>query len=144
MLELRKGDDILTAVGGITTIEAARELFAAQLDEKAKAKLSQIKNEEALIKVVKNKITALEYIYEIHKKKYSTKSSNEVQEFVESFKKYLVNASEIEKEFFSNKISLAISLASVKKLRSLVKSAAISSNHDIICLSENKFPLIVK
>ncbi|MFW2367075.1 MAG: phosphoenolpyruvate carboxykinase (GTP) [Desulforhopalus sp.] len=51
MLELRKGDDILTAVGGITTIDAAKELFAAQLDEKAKAKLSQIKNEEALIKV---------------------------------------------------------------------------------------------
>ena len=51
MLELRKGDDILTVVGGISTIGAARELFAAQLDDAAQEKLSQIENEEALIKV---------------------------------------------------------------------------------------------
>jgi phosphoenolpyruvate carboxykinase (GTP) len=51
MLELRKGDDILTVVGGISSIDAAREFFAAQLDDAAQAKLSQIENEEALIKV---------------------------------------------------------------------------------------------
>ncbi|MGW8193803.1 MAG: phosphoenolpyruvate carboxykinase (GTP) [Desulforhopalus sp.] len=51
MLELRKGDDILTTVGGITTIAAAQELFSARLDTEQNSKLKLIQNDEALIKI---------------------------------------------------------------------------------------------
>ncbi|GAB6190931.1 phosphoenolpyruvate carboxykinase (GTP) [Desulfocastanea catecholica] len=51
MLEMKKGDDILAVVGGIATITEARNVFAENLDESNNAKLAQIKNEEALIKI---------------------------------------------------------------------------------------------
>jgi phosphoenolpyruvate carboxykinase (GTP) len=51
MLELKKGVDILSAVGAIDTIEAARSLFEEKLDSANLEKLSKIKNEEALQKV---------------------------------------------------------------------------------------------
>lgn len=51
MLELKKGEDILMGVGGVTDIEAARTLFADKLDSANIEKLQGIKNEEALIKV---------------------------------------------------------------------------------------------
>jgi phosphoenolpyruvate carboxykinase (GTP) len=51
MLELKKGADILSSVGGVSDIEAARSLFAEQLDSTNLERLSKIKNEEALLKV---------------------------------------------------------------------------------------------
>ncbi|MCP3889907.1 MAG: phosphoenolpyruvate carboxykinase (GTP) [Desulfobulbaceae bacterium] len=51
MLELKKGDNILEVVGGITNIAEARELFESKIDAVNLEKLKQIKNEEALIKV---------------------------------------------------------------------------------------------
>lgn len=51
MLELKKGADILTVVGGITNITDAKNLFAEKLDTDNLAKISRIKNEEALIKI---------------------------------------------------------------------------------------------
>jgi phosphoenolpyruvate carboxykinase (GTP) len=51
MLELKKGVDILSTVGGIDTIDAARSLFEEKLDSTNQEKLSKIKNEEALLKV---------------------------------------------------------------------------------------------
>ncbi|MCP4338262.1 MAG: phosphoenolpyruvate carboxykinase (GTP) [Desulfobulbaceae bacterium] len=51
MLELKKGDEILAVVGGITTIAEAQNVFANNLDEINKKKLTQIQNEEALIKI---------------------------------------------------------------------------------------------
>ncbi|MGD8395587.1 MAG: phosphoenolpyruvate carboxykinase (GTP), partial [Candidatus Eiseniibacteriota bacterium] len=51
MLELRKGVDILTDVGGIQSIDAARKLFAEKLDTEHRARLEKIKNEEALLKI---------------------------------------------------------------------------------------------
>lgn len=51
MLELKKGDEILAVVGGVTTIAEARNVFANNLDEINNKKLAQIKNEEALIKI---------------------------------------------------------------------------------------------
>jgi len=51
MLELKKGDEILAVVGGITTIAKARNVFADYLDEVNNKKLAQIQNEEALIKI---------------------------------------------------------------------------------------------
>jgi len=51
MLELKKGVDILAAVGGIKSIDEARALFEKQLDAENLAKLNKIKTEEALIKV---------------------------------------------------------------------------------------------
>ena len=51
MLEFKKGLDILSAVGGISAIEDAKSLFADKLDAENQAKLSKIRNEEALLKV---------------------------------------------------------------------------------------------
>jgi len=51
MLEFKKGVDILSAVGGITTISAARKLFEQRLDQEHLARLAMITNEEALLKV---------------------------------------------------------------------------------------------
>jgi phosphoenolpyruvate carboxykinase (GTP) len=51
MLKLRQGTDILSALGGVATIEQARALFAARMDEANRAKLGGIRNEEALLKI---------------------------------------------------------------------------------------------
>ena len=51
MVELKKGVDILSEVGGIRTISEARKLFALRLDGSNKAKLERIRNEEALLRV---------------------------------------------------------------------------------------------
>ncbi|HOD48424.1 MAG TPA: phosphoenolpyruvate carboxykinase (GTP) [Candidatus Hydrogenedentes bacterium] len=51
MLEFKKGVDILSAVGGIGTIDAARSLFKRKLDSGDLERLSNITNEEALLKV---------------------------------------------------------------------------------------------
>ena len=51
MLEFKKGVDILSAVGGITTIGEARNLFEQQLDSEHLSRLALITNEEALLKV---------------------------------------------------------------------------------------------
>ncbi len=51
MLELKKGVDILSTVGGIGSIDAARTLFEEKLDSGNLEKLSKIKNEEALLKI---------------------------------------------------------------------------------------------
>jgi phosphoenolpyruvate carboxykinase (GTP) len=51
MLELKKGDDILTAVAGISTIDQAKSVIADKLDDRNQQKLSVIHNEEALIKI---------------------------------------------------------------------------------------------
>ena len=51
MLELKKGVDILSAVGGIKTIGEGRKLFEAKCDADNLAKISKIKNEEALLKI---------------------------------------------------------------------------------------------
>ncbi len=51
MLELKKGDDILEAVGGVSTAADAQKVIEAALDSDNLAKLSPIKNSEALIKI---------------------------------------------------------------------------------------------
>jgi phosphoenolpyruvate carboxykinase (GTP) len=51
MLELKKGDEILAVVGGITNIAEAQKIFADNIDEINNNKLAKIKNEEALIKI---------------------------------------------------------------------------------------------
>lgn len=51
MLELKKGVDILTEVGGIKTIDEARKLFQEKLDDKHLARLNKIKTEDALLKI---------------------------------------------------------------------------------------------
>lgn len=51
MLELKKGVDILEAVGGIKTIQEAKALFKDKLDSANNEKLNYIKNEEALVKI---------------------------------------------------------------------------------------------
>ena len=51
MLDFRKGVDILASVGGIATIDEARQLFARRLDPEHRARLGTITNEEALLKI---------------------------------------------------------------------------------------------
>jgi phosphoenolpyruvate carboxykinase (GTP) len=51
MLELKKGTDILTEIGGINTLDEAKALFEARCDPEDVAKLAKIKNEEALLKI---------------------------------------------------------------------------------------------
>jgi phosphoenolpyruvate carboxykinase (GTP) len=51
MLELKKGVDILSAVGGIKSIDEARKVFGSNLDADNLAKINKIKNEEALLKI---------------------------------------------------------------------------------------------
>ncbi len=51
MLELKKGVDILEAVGAVTTIAAARTLLATKLDSENQGKLAKIANESALLKI---------------------------------------------------------------------------------------------
>jgi len=51
MLELKKGPDILAAVGGVPSMDEARAVFEKYIDSKNMEKLSRIKNEEALLKI---------------------------------------------------------------------------------------------
>ncbi|HTP57869.1 MAG TPA: hypothetical protein VMM82_03065, partial [Spirochaetia bacterium] len=51
MLELRKGVDILSEVGGVRTIDKARSVLAASMDAATTAKISTITNADALIKI---------------------------------------------------------------------------------------------
>lgn len=51
MLELKKGIDILTAVGGLTTIAAAQSFLQQKLDQENLKKLERITNDEALLKI---------------------------------------------------------------------------------------------
>lgn len=51
MLELKKGIDILTEIGGIQTLEDAKSLFIQKCDEENRSKLDKITNEDALIKI---------------------------------------------------------------------------------------------
>ncbi|MEZ4387083.1 MAG: phosphoenolpyruvate carboxykinase (GTP) [Candidatus Krumholzibacteriia bacterium] len=51
MLELKKGVDILTHVGGVSTIADARAVLERKLDKVNREKLAPITNEDALIKI---------------------------------------------------------------------------------------------
>lgn len=51
MLELKKGVDILSDIGGVTTLEQANTLFAQKCDQANLAKLQKITNQEALLKI---------------------------------------------------------------------------------------------
>lgn len=51
MLELKKGLDILSEVGGVKTLSEAEAVFKKNLDAQNLAKLERIKNEEARLKI---------------------------------------------------------------------------------------------
>jgi len=51
MLELKKGIDILSEIGGIKTLAEAKTLFENKCDSDNLKKLGKIKNEEALLKI---------------------------------------------------------------------------------------------
>ena len=51
MLELKKGVDILSHVGGVKSIDDARKIFQDKLKPEHLARLEKIKNEEALLKI---------------------------------------------------------------------------------------------
>lgn len=51
MLKLKSGEDILTAVGEITDIDKAREVFTKKLNPENLDKINKIKTDEALLKI---------------------------------------------------------------------------------------------
>jgi phosphoenolpyruvate carboxykinase (GTP) len=51
MLELKKGVDILSAIGSVTTMAEANTVFDAALDSPNKAKLRKIANTEAILRI---------------------------------------------------------------------------------------------
>ncbi|MBW1997626.1 MAG: phosphoenolpyruvate carboxykinase (GTP) [Deltaproteobacteria bacterium] len=51
MFEIKKGTDILAEVGGVRSIEEARDVFERSVDKENLEKLYGIKNEEALLKI---------------------------------------------------------------------------------------------
>ncbi len=51
MLELKKGVDILSEVGGVKTLDEAKAVFEKNCDQDGLQKLSKITNEEALLKI---------------------------------------------------------------------------------------------
>ncbi|MGD2178817.1 MAG: phosphoenolpyruvate carboxykinase domain-containing protein, partial [Anaerolineae bacterium] len=59
MLELEEGVDILTEIGEVNTIDEVEELFKLRCDQESLEKLSNIKNEEALLKIA-NAISMIE------------------------------------------------------------------------------------
>jgi phosphoenolpyruvate carboxykinase (GTP) len=51
MLELKKGTDILTEIGGVETIDEARAIFRRKMDEENLTKLGRITSEEPLVRI---------------------------------------------------------------------------------------------
>ncbi len=51
MLELRKGGDILSEVGGVQTVEEARRVFARSMDAANRTKIAAISHPDALIRI---------------------------------------------------------------------------------------------
>jgi len=50
-LELRKGVEILSDLGGVKTLEEAKKIFSSKMDKANLAKIGTIKNEEVLLKI---------------------------------------------------------------------------------------------
>ena len=57
-------------------------------------------------KLIENKIGALEFIFDIHKKKFPPTNPDNIQKLIDSFRKYLLKATDIEKEYYSNNIEV--------------------------------------
>ncbi len=51
LLELKKGQDILSGIGGISSIAEAQKLFDEKCDQENREKIASITNEEALVKI---------------------------------------------------------------------------------------------
>ncbi|MDM8525427.1 phosphoenolpyruvate carboxykinase (GTP) [Desulfococcaceae bacterium HSG8] len=51
MLEKKKGIDIVIEIGGITTADAAKQVFENQLDKEHLSRIQQIKNPEVILKI---------------------------------------------------------------------------------------------
>ena len=51
MLILKKGIDILSEIGGITTLDEANALFEKTCDQETVARLNKITTKEALLKI---------------------------------------------------------------------------------------------
>lgn len=66
---------------------------------------------EKLISISKNKIEALEFIYKLHEKKYQDITPNKALEFTKSFIAYLTNASDLQKDFYINKLSQKLGIS---------------------------------
>lgn len=80
--------------------------------------------EDNLKEFINDEQTGLEFIYDIHKMKYSTSSSSDIESFVESFKRYLKFATPIEKDIFANKIQNELGVSKEITLNGFAKPKA--------------------
>ena len=51
MLEKNKGIDIVTKIGGITTAEAAADIFTKKMEKESIAKIKEVKNPEIILRI---------------------------------------------------------------------------------------------
>ena len=66
---------------------------------------------EKLREVVSKEIEAVQFIFDIHKDMYPADSPKNIELFIKSFGKYLAYSSDIEKEFFINKIHILFGIS---------------------------------
>lgn len=80
--------------------------------------ISQTLGTEKVNELMQVRETALEWVYKKIKSIYSVDNPENIENFVKNFVKYTINSSDIEKDFYINKISkdFGISIETIKKL----------------------------
>lgn len=76
---------------------------------------------DGVVQLINNKKTALEFIYELHKKKYDINSMEQMEAFMISFKKYLAMGTEFEKDVFANKMQNELNMSKELILKDITK-----------------------
>ncbi|NQZ66077.1 MAG: DNA primase [Mycoplasmatales bacterium] len=103
------------------------------------------KGEKAIKEIIDNRITALEFIYISHKNKYDISKIEEIEKFVESFKKYLIYASPVERDFLINKIknelgvSREILVKDLKINKTIVKAQTTHNENKVLNQKKNEY-----
>ena len=81
---------------------------------------------ETLLEITKNRITALEFIYNLHKDKYKDITPETINDFLVSFSKYLKGQSQIVIDFYKNKLMKDLEVSN-----SVVDSAIVVEKQNI-------------
>lgn len=82
------------------------------------------KGKEVLKGIIKNKIPALKFVYAVTKKINSADSPEGINDLVKEFSKYLAYASDLEKDFYVNKISKEFGI-SIEVISSMIPSYTV-------------------
>jgi len=84
MLELRKGIDILSKIGGIQSLDEAQALFSQKLDAENQAKLAEMINDPEIKNLLEFVNMSLSELEEIVKKPFSLDNAQLVLDLSES------------------------------------------------------------